>query len=443
MTIHMPARANRASVITTIAAALVVAVLAVAAPGAVAAGTSAQPLAQGLGMGDKPSVRVRELQRALQTRGFDVGAPGVDGRFGPLTASAVRRLQGARGLVIDGIVGQHTRAALGLTPRSGRRAGHRSNRSATPNTSAPGSATPNTESPAPAPPAMSDPKAAQSKTLPLAAILVFLFAIAAIAGFGVVGAWRSFTRRADRSTPERMTPAAAATPLRAVAPHRPEPVIGYVTMTHGATADEHDRSSAVIAGACKDTGRELVEIVCDYADGRPLERPGLMHALGRIADGEARGLVVAELGTFSRSARDLATLLAWFRDADATLVALDLLFDTATPGGRQAAGTLVALGNAEKQRGREEGDAGHAEARSNARTTGRPAVRDRPELLERIAAMRSAGMTLREIADQLNAEHVPTSRGGAQWRPSSIQAALGYRRPGPRDRMPPVKAKGG
>ena len=43
-------------------------------------------------------------------------------------------------------------------------------------------------------------------------------------------------------------------------------------------------------------------------------------------------------------------------------------------------------------------------------------------------------MTLREIADQLNAERVPTLRGGSQWRPSSIQVALGYRRPGPRDR---------
>jgi hypothetical protein len=43
--------------------------------------------------------------------------------------------------------------------------------------------------------------------------------------------------------------------------------------------------------------------------------------------------------------------------------------------------------------------------------------------------MRAAPMTLQAIADQLNAEEVPTLRGGAQWRPSSIQAALGYKRP--------------
>lgn len=43
--------------------------------------------------------------------------------------------------------------------------------------------------------------------------------------------------------------------------------------------------------------------------------------------------------------------------------------------------------------------------------------------------MRNEGMTLRAIADRLNAEGVPTLRGGSEWRPSSVQAAAGYRRP--------------
>ena len=38
-------------------------------------------------------------------------------------------------------------------------------------------------------------------------------------------------------------------------------------------------------------------------------------------------------------------------------------------------------------------------------------------------------MTLQAIADRLNAEGIPTVRGGAKWRPSSVQAAVGYRRP--------------
>ena len=43
--------------------------------------------------------------------------------------------------------------------------------------------------------------------------------------------------------------------------------------------------------------------------------------------------------------------------------------------------------------------------------------------------MRAQGMTLQAIADVLNAEGVPTLRGGALWRPSSVQRATGYRRP--------------
>jgi hypothetical protein len=43
--------------------------------------------------------------------------------------------------------------------------------------------------------------------------------------------------------------------------------------------------------------------------------------------------------------------------------------------------------------------------------------------------MRAEGMTLQAIADTLNAEGVPTLRGGSRWRPSSVQAAAGYKRP--------------
>jgi DNA invertase Pin-like site-specific DNA recombinase len=148
--------------------------------------------------------------------------------------------------------------------------------------------------------------------------------------------------------------------------------------------------------------------------------------------------VVSDLQRLSGSPAELGALMAWFRDTDARLVALDLNLDTCTPAGRQTASTLIALGNPER-RSAQAAQNGGAEARNH----GRPALKDHPELIERITAMRSANMTLQQIADQFNADSIPTLRGGKQWRPSSIQAALGYRRPGPRDRLPSLQNGGG
>jgi Transglycosylase-like domain/Putative peptidoglycan binding domain len=55
---------------------------------------------------------VRKIQAALGV--------GVDGVFGPLTERAVKRFQQREGLVADGVVGPQTRSALGLSPFSSR-----------------------------------------------------------------------------------------------------------------------------------------------------------------------------------------------------------------------------------------------------------------------------------------------------------------------------------
>ena len=220
-------------------------------------------------------------------------------------------------------------------------------------------------------------------------------------------------------------------------------VIGYVTVAADHGAGDASESSRAIETMCERSAWELLETVRDPDKGPTLDRPGLGYALERITSGVAQGLIVSDLQRISRSIVDLGALMAWFRDADATLIALDLDIDTSTPDGRHVANTLIALSTREHERIASGTRRGLAKGRASGRPSGRPAVSDRPDLVQRIASMRAANMTLRAIADQLNAEGVPTLRGGKQWRPSSIQAALGYRRPGPRDHLPSPRAGAG
>jgi DNA invertase Pin-like site-specific DNA recombinase len=217
---------------------------------------------------------------------------------------------------------------------------------------------------------------------------------------------------------------AVATPGR-----RRRRVVGYVTARDGAPGASDDAATA-IQRACDLSGLLLVEVVTDRDTGRrSLERPGVGRALDVIAAGEAQGLVVSELMRLVRSQVDMGSFMRWFRERDAVLIALDLDIDTSTAEGQRIAEVLIALGEREQDRIAERTKNGLADAKTNGRPVGRPSISDRPELRERIVEMRAAGMTLQAIADRLDADGVATLRGGERWRPSSVQAALGYRRP--------------
>ena len=209
--------------------------------------------------------------------------------------------------------------------------------------------------------------------------------------------------------------------------------VGYasVQQANGSETESLESQAEAIDRLCESRGWELLHVVRDVENGHPkgLERPGLLYALERIAEGEASCLVVSELERLSRSAADLGRIVEWIEERDGRLVAIDLRLDTGSAQGRLTARTLVAVGEWEGRRIADQTRKGLAAARARRATTGRPAVEDLPALKEHIVMMRTEGMTLQAIADRLNAEGVPTLRGGSEWRPSSVQAAAGYRRP--------------
>jgi DNA invertase Pin-like site-specific DNA recombinase len=282
--------------------------------------------------------------------------------------------------------------------------------------------------------------------------LAVWLAVGAIGGSLAIGAavavgiaYRRRKRRSSTPSPPAATGApvlpskpatTAATPSTSSDLPRGASVIGYLTIASEPGREDDVASANPIEAACERHGWKLVEIVRDRDEGPTLARPGIHFALHRITEGHAQALVVSDLEPLSRSIHDLGALMAWFRDADATLIALNLDLDTSTPAGRHVASTLIALSGRDHHKIASGARRGPAKGGGDVRRSGPPAVSQRPELVERIAAMRAANMTLTAIADQLNAEGVPTLRGGKKWRPSSIQAALGYRRPSPRNQLP-------
>ena len=350
------------------AARVLVLVMALAM-GAPAAATAAAPtLARGDGMAGAASTSVRMLQRALIHSGYSVGVHGADGRFGPRTAAAVRRLQSDSGVRVDGIIGKHTRAVLRRVVRR---------RAASEARAATRIKTPIAD-PRPRPTVATiggptDPALTGGRSnLTGARIAGFLAALAASAcAVAVISRRRPrrtavvgtlppalpAPREARRALPAPRDAPPASTAAPAPAPQRVAPggvrrdagvaagtaVIGYVSAPVTLNGDGGDAPERAIARACERAGWQLVDTVSDTGGEAATERPGLDEALRRIADGEARGLVVSDTRLLSRST-DLGALTRRLGSCGASLIALDLGVDTATADGARILAALVAMG---------------------------------------------------------------------------------------------------
>lgn len=152
----------------------------------------------------------------------------------------------------------------------------------------------------------------------------------------------------------------------------------------------------------------------------PSDPSELRGALELVASGDTRTLTVAALGDVAHSLGELLHLLDWLEDRGASLVSRQPPLDTASAAGQAAVELLREVHRWER------------EPVAPRRPRGRPGLASSsPELAHRIAELRERGLSLQAIADELNRDGVPTPRGGAGWRPSSVQSVLGYRRPRP------------
>jgi DNA invertase Pin-like site-specific DNA recombinase len=162
----------------------------------------------------------------------------------------------------------------------------------------------------------------------------------------------------------------------------------------------------------------------DGVSGKAMRnRPELKSALEALAKGEASALMVKKLDRLTRSVADFLTLLELSQRQGWALIIGDLDIDTSTPMGEAMATICATFAQLERKRiGERTSDALQLK-KAQGMTLGRP-DRASLETVQKVQAMREAGASLRAIAENLNAEGVPTAQGGSQWYASSIRKVL-------------------
>ena len=196
-------------------------------------------------------------------------------------------------------------------------------------------------------------------------------------------------------------------------------LVGYVRIGPRERDDERpslDIQRRGLENAAQAKGWELVRVEEDVRSGRSLRRPGLRAALAACRAGEAEGIAVARLDRLTYSLSDLAELVREAVEGGYTILSLQPSVDIASDGGR-AVGEVLA--EAATWQPRAIATAGRALTGRPGRPSSTPAA-----VAERIRDLRARGMTLQAICDTLNREGIPTPRGGAEWRPTSLRSVL-------------------
>lgn len=205
-------------------------------------------------------------------------------------------------------------------------------------------------------------------------------------------------------------------------------VVGYVrvsTSDQGDSGAGLDAQRSAIKSEASRRDWKLVEIYEDVASGKSLrKRVGLEAALNAVETGAADGLVAAKLDRLSRSLQDFAELMARARKGGWALVALDLGVDTSTPSGEMVAGVMASVAQWETRIiSQRTSDALAERKKAGVRLGSRePQIPDATR--RRIKGMRSRGWSVPRIVEKLQADGVPTARGG-QWRVATVQQVLG------------------
>ena len=183
-----------------------------------------------------------------------------------------------------------------------------------------------------------------------------------------------------------------------------------------------------LRNAAEFAGFSSVEILLEEGrSGKSITgRPVLRDALTRLDNGTAQALIVTRIDRLARSTTDFLSIVDRAAKNNWRLVLLDLNLDTSTYQGRFVTTIMSALAEMERGIIAERQKDVHKHRRDSGQVWGvdlGPKQLISDEIRSRIVAEREKGLSLRVIANMLQAEGIPTAYGG-KWSASSIKYVL-------------------
>jgi DNA invertase Pin-like site-specific DNA recombinase len=175
---------------------------------------------------------------------------------------------------------------------------------------------------------------------------------------------------------------------------------------------------------------ELLDVIIDGGESaKSLQRPGMERLLALVDSRQVQAVIVAKLDRLTRSVRDLCELLESFEGRGVALISVAESLDTSSAAGRLVLNIMTAVSQWEREAIGERTRDALSHKRSNGERVGNIAYgyrlssdgthleadEDEQAVVVRIATLRQAHNTLREIARDLN-QHGCRTRRGSEWR---------------------------
>jgi site-specific DNA recombinase len=155
-------------------------------------------------------------------------------------------------------------------------------------------------------------------------------------------------------------------------------------------------------------------------------RPILKAALERLDKGEAAAIFVTRIDRLARSTQDFLTIVDSAHKNGWRIVMLDLNLDTASYQGRFVVTIMSALAEMERAIIAERQKDVHRDRREKGKVWGVDLglkTKVPAEVRSQISEYRSLGMSYNKIAEKLNNEKIPPTRG-AKWYASTVHSLV-------------------